>query len=266
MRTQVMRACASSIVLSIFLVWPPTASADSIARSEARLDWTGLTFAISSGLTVTRIDQADFAAGSWVSTTLGGTTQDEKISHSFQDWSNTSASSAYSTSSGFGGAQASTSNGLLMVRSEAGTTALESSEQAGQSSAHTDSIFWLYGTGVGTLTVTVPYTLSVECNLSDAIREDTAALASVSLMAGPGVGWHTTDALSCSDSAHPGIKNGMLMLSKDFSDPTWGPLTGIWASANTSAMASVPEPSTLLLLVMAGITGVVFSACKHWRK
>ena len=233
------------------------ALADGIAVSQATLDWSGLTYTITGSLVVTPTVPFSFAS-SYASTTgttgtplvtVGGTSADLRYSSSFpQTWANTSAFSGYSTTSGNAFTQAATANGFLASSSQAATTSLEWSNNFAQSSARTFTVFPLYGTGVGSLTVTVPYTLSAACNISSGPidNQSTVADASVSLEMGPGIGPNASRSVSCQDI--PGITEGDLTLSMNFDNPTFGPLVDIDASAETDAYAHVPEPPTMLLL------------------
>src|SRR5882757_6377945 len=112
----------------------------------------------------------------------------------------------------------------------------------------------------GTLTVSIPFTLSVACSSqplgSPAVDlATTAADASVFLEIGPGnLGLPASDTISCQNN--PGVTNGVLTVSENFTNPTFGPLVSIDARASTDAQAKVPEPSVLLLLSI-GVTGLV---------
>ena len=239
-----------SFALILLLAWPSNSFADGIAASNATLDWTGFTFTVTSGLTVSVVDAGDFAF-SFASTTLG--------EPSSAQGSNTSAFSQYSTSTANGVAQAATANGFVATSSEASTTSLQPSINFAESSVFIERSFFLYGSGVGTLTVSIPFTLSVACNSSQplgspAVDLTTAADASVFLEIGPGnLGLPASDTISCQNN--PGLTNGVLTVSENFTNPTFGPLVSIVAGASTDAEAKVPEPSGLLLLSI-GLTGL----------
>jgi hypothetical protein len=245
-----------SFALILLLAWPCNSLADGIAISNATLDWTGFTFTVTSGLTVSVVGASDFDL-SFASTTLGGSSQEIKDGSSPQ--SSTSAFSQYSTGTANGVAQAATANGFLTTSSQASTTSLQPSINFAESNAFTSHDFFLYGTGTGTLTVSIPFTLSVACNSSQplgspAVDLTTAADASVFLEIGPGnVGLPVSDTISCQNN--PGVTNGVLTVSENFTNPTFGPLVSIDASASTDAEAKVPEPSGLLLLAI-GLTGL----------
>jgi PEP-CTERM motif len=240
--------------LILFLTWPSNSLADGIALSGATLNWTGMTFTVT-GLTTISVDPAILIADSHASTTLGALSENETFSDSSvpRDLGNTSASSQHSTGTGSAVAQAATAFGLLTSNSQASATLQQPSTNFAQSSAVTTRDFWFYGSGVGSLTVSVPYTLSAACNISQPQVGDqmTAADASVFLEVGPGAGWYASDTISCQNN--PGIKNGVLTLSMGLTNPTWGPLVDIEAGVATSAAAKVPEPSSLLLLGIGAI-------------
>jgi hypothetical protein len=227
-----------------------TARADSAATATATLDWSGLTFTLSGSLVGTAV-QAGFGACSFTSTAgANGLTSTPAGGDSggckAQTWENTLASSAYSTAAGNAATQAATVNGFLTSSSQAATTSPVWSRNFGQSAALTDFDFWFYGSGVGSLIVTVPYTLSAACSVPPDPNQIATANASVSLLIGPGVEPGTpssSNSVSCQNN--PGITTGFLTVSRDFDNPYWGPLVSIDASAETSAGASVPEPGTL---------------------
>jgi hypothetical protein len=243
-----------SFALILLLAWPSNSFADGIAVSNATLEWTGFTFTVTSGLTVSVVDATDFDL-SFASTTLGGSSQEIKNG---SPQSNTSAFSQYSTSTANGAAQAATANGFFTTSSEASTTSLQPGINFAESNAFISHDFFLYGTGAGTLTVSIPFTLSVACNSSQppgspAVDLTTAADASVFLEIGPGNPLLASDTISCQNN--PGVRNGVLTVSENFTNPTFGPLVSILARASTDAEAKVPEPSGLLLLSI-GLTGL----------
>ena len=159
--------------------------------------------------------------------------------------------------------QAATANGFLTSSSQAATTSLEGSNNFAQSNAGTATDFWLYGAGVGSLTVTIPYTLSAACNIAGGPdpNQMTTADASVSLFTN--FSPYTTSSVSCEGG--PAIKQGDLTATYDFvSPPTWGPLLSIEASLETSANATVPEPGTVLLLI-SGLLGLIVIESRRFR-
>jgi hypothetical protein len=123
-----------SFALILLLARPSNSSADGIAISNATLDWTGFSFTVTSGLTVSVVDAGDFAF-SFASTTLGEPSPGQG--------SNTSAFSQYSTSTANGVAQAATGNGFLATSSEASTTSLQPSSNFAESSVFIERNFFL---------------------------------------------------------------------------------------------------------------------------
>jgi hypothetical protein len=114
-------------------------------------------------------------------------------------------------------------------------------------------VFWLYGTGVGSLSLSLPYTLMANCDRTNPGTETATAFSTINLSIGPGSGTSTSDTVSCSGSGNQ-QKTGFLTLSKQFDNPFFGPLVSIDASGTTQAIATVPESSSAAMLVV----GLVF--------
>lgn len=216
------------IALAVVLHAASAAEAVSIVSAEATLDWTGFTFTTTGTLAVTGI----YPAG-----------------HNETPWTQTTGSAT---------AAASTTNGFLAATAGAVTTGGEGFPNVGQASASAYSIFSLYGTGSGSLVVTLPYRLEVTSVETDAL-DITNASAAVRFFTGPGVGsnddWFASDALALV-GAGTLSRVGVLTASRPFSNPTWGPLVFLNGQAEARAVAAVPEPTTLLL-VGVGLVGIL---------
>src|SRR5256885_3975900 len=211
-----------SLALILLLAWPSDSLADGIATSSATLDWTGFTFTVTSGFTFQ--DPFSFAF-SFASTTLGGQSVDDPFPPGN---TTTSAFSQYSTSTGSGVAQAATANGFLTASSQASTTSLQPSINFAESEAFTARGFFPDG-GVGTLTISVPFTLSVACASSrppgsPSLDLTTVADASVELrLIEPGIPeLVASDTISCQNN--PGLTSGVLTVSENFTTPTFEPV------------------------------------------
>jgi hypothetical protein len=227
--------------LGLVLLLASSAWANSLAYSEAQLDWSGLQFTISEGLTVTAIQDGGRSSYASAFTTQGGF-----VSQYGSSWS---APLTWQTSTdGLATADASAANGLLTSTSLAGTTLFSSDlRNHGESTAETSTAFWLYGSGNGTLTVQIPYRLTIGLtetippSLNPYRYEVTSASANVFLLMGPGAiegGWL---AQSLTSSSTTGLLDGTLTntglftMSRIFDNPYWGPLVSIIAETSTTA-------------------------------
>ena len=245
----------------------PVAYGTIVVQTQAQLDWSGFTYTISPGLSVSHIDVSLISSGSTASTSLGG----------FNSQSNstgvTSANSTSATAGGASSAVSSTNNGLLMSQSNSsalGTlpTALTAAGQASVLDA-----FWFYGSGVGTLTVSIPYSLQIAVQASGpaAQHPSISSGASVSLSGGPAasefnpnfatasLAWLPTDPVATGSLS----KSGVLTITRIFNNPTWGPLVSIHAAASTNALAAVPEYAESLSLALSLVMLIGF---REWKK
>ena len=235
-------------VVVLFCVIAVPAYADSIAFSSAVFDWTGLNFTLTGTLQVDHIDPASLFASS--------TTRAEVSLLSTQSSNFLPLATSAQSSSGVSGstlAMASTNNGLLQLSTATQSLSIPGSSHRGDSSASTSRVFWLYGTGVGSLSLSLPYTLIANCDRTNPGNETATAFSTINLSIGPGAGTSTSDTVSCSGSGNQ-QKTGFLTLSKQFDNPFFGPLVSIDASGTTQAIATVPESSSAAMLVV----GLVF--------
>jgi PEP-CTERM motif len=247
----------SLLVLSA-LVWGPVASvayADSFVIAEATLDWTGFSIRVSDGLSIDSVVVSHLVSRTSAETRHGVTEIDMGAVDS-------SAGSHYSNALGEATANSGVENGALSSRSEAASFGGPAVSSA-SADAFASTAFWLYGSGVGVLTVEVPYELLVEATVNLPVEATVnrslstdiiSATASVSLQLGSG--WFTSDSISWDSSRPSVIRTGTLVLSKEFVEPVWGPLVFIGAGASTKAVTAVPEPSALAFLTFGAFSVV----------
>ncbi len=253
------------IVLSIFSVWPATALADSVGLSQATLDWTGFTIALSGDLTITGL-----RGNACSNTNFGGGPCKNWLDNP-QDWSATSAAFEYSASDGFASGHASTGNGLLMASSEAGTVGLSESLYSSLGFSETLGGDFFVSGSFGTLTVTIPYTLSVACNTQvesiPGITSTTSAVSEVSAVSSHNVLplASAVDNLSCLNSGGS-TKTGTLTISGNVIDPQGSPFSlSVQARTTAKAQVHVSEPSPFILLSF-GLAGVITVKVQMIRK
>lgn len=256
------------LALLITICVSSSAHAQALSFSQAVLDWSGLSYTISDGLTVTLIQPANNLAASSADTTRGGLFDQNTMSQTAPNtWSTTGVDSHYTRDEGSAFATASTMNGLMVSTALAGTGPTEGLQPYGHGQAVTTVDFWLYGTGTGTITVTVPYRLDVSVTQTTPPPGTTfltAATSNAYLFIGPGQtdgNGFRTDSLVLSNTA--GTLNGLLSrtgtltVSESLSNPTFGPLIGIGGGIETYATAQrVPEASSLWWL-MGGLISVL---------
>lgn len=204
------------LVLVLALLIPATGYSESIGLSTATLDWTGYTFSVSGTLVVDRIEGIQ----------------------------------RFVTSNG----NASNDDGFITLSADAHGFASDFPDI--QRAALTISeTFWLTGHGVGTLTISFPYTLTASC--SHGATDGATAQSSVFLHTGPGAGSGRDhrETLNCVDGES---RSGMLTVSQTLVNPTFGPLVSIWLTANTDAVATAPEIPSLALLPV-GVVAVALA-------
>lgn len=235
------------------------AHATSTAMSEVTLDWSGALITTSGELVIDHLDIANINSGSTAASSFGLPAQDAILTHSYPlTQSETSSTSSYSTPEGAASTTASSHNGLLTSRSDASSTSLIAGPNAQANwttgTAFTNSAFWLYGQGAGSLQVQIPYRLDLSLEASG--DEYVTASAQVSLL----MGNVFEDSLLWPNTLGPFSqtlsRTGYLTSSLSFDNPTWGPLVVISTHISTMAQAvAVPEPSTLFFLGAALLAG-----------
>ena len=248
----------SAFLLSILLVclWPSSASADFINSAHAEIDWAGLAFTISGDITVTSVHYFwQFSLSHAESYGLDGSAPDKatdskEIIGVFNDpdWAYTSARTQFTSSNGSSTATASASNGFIQGTSQAVS---DKQSPAKYSNTRTTTGFqlWVEGAGVGTISVAVPYMVSVTCSSGPYVRSRSSAGVVMRASRGTsgGRGLHcngdrnaTWDGiLTASTTIRPGSSNGGNINHVAFS-----------AEVETSVFAAVPEPATAILMVV----------------
>jgi hypothetical protein len=238
-----------TVLVANALAWSPVvsvANADSFVISEATLDWSGFSYHVSDGLTISSI-----VTGYLGSTTAAGTRHGGF--QSVLGVTNSSADSRYSNALGEAASHGGAANGALASRSESASFGGPTTDSA-RAEAGASTSFWLYGTGEGVLTVEVPYELHIEGTVGRG--SSAAATAWVSLELGPGAAWFASDSLSWDSTSASMTRTGTLVLSRTFVNPRNGPLMFIAASAASEAVTAVPEPSALALLTLGASSAI----------
>jgi hypothetical protein len=220
-----------AVILAVILAASSTsAEAVSTVNAEATFDWTGFTFTTTGTLSATMIAQASQGAS-------------------------TSTSATPTTQGGSATAAASAVNGFLTISAGALTTSGGGFPNVGQADVFASSIFWFYGTGAGSLVVTVPYRLEL-ISVATSDNDITSASAWVNLFTGPGVGSNSdsfvSDALSLT-GAGAMSRDGVLTASQPLFNPTFGPLVSLDLQAEVRASAAVPETTSSLVLLTLGL-------------
>jgi len=235
-----LRILTLIVFVAIIIAASSTSSeGNSIVNAQATVDWTGFTFTTTGTLSATMIQGADQFASPFTHTTP-------------------------TTPEGSATAAASAVNGFITISAGAVASGPEFFN-VGEASVFAENSFFFYGTGVGSLVVTVPYNLelnSVVTSVEPSTNDITSATASVSLFSGPGVipGGFDSAALSLTGAGSMS-RDGMLTVSIPLVNPTFGPLCGFFLNPGVTASAAVPETtSTLVLLTLALLVIAAFLA------
>lgn len=252
------------------LVSVTSSFANSFALSEASLDWSNFTVTTTGSLVLTRVDTAGHTAFSQaLSTPFGHIPSGGPFTteiHDNDDHGSTQTSVAFSHA--FEAGIASTNNGVLHAMSQAGATLESANMHHVASVAGTSMNAWYYGSGIGELAVSVPYHLSLTLQETQSrsvpgLDDLTSGAAGAFLFIGPPRGGTSQSASLAWPSTNQPLnstltEDGILRASVTFTNPTWGPLVGFLAYSKTDAIAAtVPEPSTWLLLVVGLLAACV---------
>ncbi len=217
------------LLLLACLLTPMAASATPIALASATLDWSHWSVIVSDGLEITNVIPAGIPA---INTAT--------------------ATPSYTSDAGMAQASASAIDGLLETSAKAAAT--DTSNNLAQASTMTMIDFWFYGSGYGQLTVSIPYTVETTCS-PGAFNESSSATAGVWLEDGPGVRPNGYQSATF-DCEYGSAYSGMLTVSRDMNNPTWGPLVDFAAGTNVMATANVPDSGSTLGLLALGICGL----------
>jgi len=219
---------ARALFFAIIIAASFTSAEACIVNAEATFDWTGFTFTTTGTLSVTMIAQA--SQGAFTSTTTTPTTPEG------------SATAAASAVNGF-------------VTTSAGAVATGPGFfNVGRANGFAENIFWFYGTGAGSLVVTVPYHLELN-SVETSDRDFTSASASVNLDTTCCGGTDASDVLSLT-GAGAMSHDGILTASLPLFNPTFGPLVGFFLFPEARASAAVPETTSTLVLLTLGLLAI----------
>jgi hypothetical protein len=259
------------VLFSILVIWPSNASATSMSFAEATLDWSGVTVNVSGNLSFNFYEaHASSRAGTSVYGKSPAVSSQGKnfFNGSPPDWSNTSASLTGFTVAGVANAQASTANGVMRSSAEATWLNIDPqllgaarNQNGAESAAETYTFSYTVAGTSGTVSVSIPYTLSVSCSASGedfATARAVVLLSSTGLSVGPGSG---APSLQCNQTG-TFTQSGTLVASTNYtfqgsSFPYVPGIVDVITLANATAGTTlVPEPSSLLLLGL-GVAGVI---------
>jgi hypothetical protein len=227
---------ATALFFAIIIAASSTSAEASVVSAEATADWTSFTFTTTGNLSATMIVQASQEAS-------------------------TSTTTTPTTPEGSATAAASAVNGFLTTSAGAVATG-PGFANVGRGFVFASSVFWFYGTGTGSLVVTVPYHLELN-SVETSDRDITSASASVNLFTGPGVGGSTdaSDALSLTGAGAMSHDGMLTATSRLLVNPTFGPLVDLGLFTEVRASAAVPETTSTLVLLTLGL--LVIGA--RWR-
>ena len=224
------------LFIAMFLTALTTPSwATSLVISEAVIDWSGFSYTISEGLTVTEFSQRQ--SPFIVAATYGG--PKEATVHFGDGFVSSSSESLNSASS------ASVVNGVLTSRSTADGLGKSLSVVSTHTSVRLD------GSGQGVLTVSAPYSLHVSVS-----EPGQSAIAFAAFFSGSAV---IKQLIWDSPFAGELTENGVLTVSRTFDEPFFGPLTiAAIVRTHTNGMTfnDLPEPSSLWLFA-CGVVGLL---------
>jgi hypothetical protein len=220
----------AALLLAIIVAASSTGAEAALVSAEAIFDWTGFTYTTTGTLSATMIVQAS------------------------QGGASTSTTTTPTTLGGSTAASASAVNGFLTTSAVAVATG-PGFANVGQADVFASSIFFFYGTGAGSLVVTVPYHMELT-SVETSDRDITSASARVNLFTGPGVGsnpdWFVSDALALAEAGAMS-RDGVLTASRPLSNPTFGPLVGLFLQGEVRASAALSETTSPLVLNTLGL-------------
>lgn len=223
------------------------ASASSFVLASSTLDWAGLTFSTTGSLVIDGIVPVD-------SFLIPST--DDYLGHEFAGVTAAGGQSLTSIAT-FGSLGTAISSATTDLSAQAESLVFSMAVPGDyQARTRAESLFWIYGSGVGQLTLTVPYSISLMMGYPDVgattSGELYAAFGTLDEAAFDG------DAISqfYLQSALDVARSGVLSFSFDIDHPADGQLKELLAVTDATSRITVPEPSTLLLMAI-GCAGIL---------
>ena len=244
MRRSVASVSVSAVVLTcaVLFLSPSVIFANGIALSQATLDWSGFTVVASDGLTLSNApDSLQGYACSYETAFFNGANFSDAMCGNSDNWYVSSRDVNFGTADGSIIASSSAAQGMLRSSSQSSATSPNVALYWTAAWSRT-SRFWMVDGGSGTLTVTIPYTISATCNTekgTTTIASASVSVESISQIKLTGKG----DSISCNTDG--GDRSGTFTLSGSiYTGPpgSGGSLFGLEIIAYAVTAAQVGNP------------------------